>query len=224
VILALSFRVVVSDPAGDAAQAMTLVDLTHPFAEPMPGYPGDPPVKLAPIAEMEGCPLYQVTTGMHVGTHMDAPLHLLPSGATIADLPLAKCVGRGVLIDARGRDVIDGSFLTSVALQRGDIVLVLTGFSSRFHQPAYYRDYPEVSASFADALVAAGASILGLDTPSPDRAPYQIHHTLLAAGVLIVENLTNLETLLHAPEFEVIALPVKFQAEAAPARVIERIP
>jgi kynurenine formamidase len=202
---------------------MQFIDLTHTFADPMPAFPGDPPAKLVPHHTTEGCPLYQVNTGMHVGTHMDAPLHMLPEGVSISKLPLQKFLGRGLLIDARGSAAIDVDLLTGVNLQRGDIVLVLTGSSSRFHEPIYYEQYPEVSDAFAAALVNAGVSILGLDTPSPDRSPYLIHRTLLRAGVLIVENLTNLEALLNVNSFEVIALPTKFQAEAAPVRVIARI-
>jgi len=65
--------------------------------------------------------------------------------------------------------------------------------------------------------------LLGLDTPSPDRAPYPIHRQLLGAEIVIVENLTHLDRLLGIANFEVIALPVKFQAEAAPARVVARV-
>jgi kynurenine formamidase len=71
--------------------------------------------------------------------------------------------------------------------------------------------------------VKASVSAVGLDTPSPDREPFSIHRQLLGSGVLIIENLTKLEGLVGATPYEVIALPIKFQAEAAPARVIARM-
>lgn len=48
------------------------------------------------------------------------------------------------------------------------------------------------------------------------------HKTLLGNGILIMENLVNLEKLLDIPSFEVIALPMKLQADAAWVRVVVR--
>ena len=79
--------------------------------------------------------------------------------------------------------------------------------------------YDAVAPDFARELVSLGASIIGLDTPSPDRAPFEVHKILLAGQVLIIENLTNLEALVAVDNFDVVALPTKLQCEAAPVRV-----
>jgi kynurenine formamidase len=202
---------------------MRLIDLTHAFAEPMPVFPGDPPPRLRQTGELDGAPMFELTTGMHVGTHIDAPLHVFPEGASMADIPVERFIGPGVLIDARGRERIEGSLLEGVELAAGVVVVVCTGLSARFHEAIYYEEYPEVAADFAAALVRAHVRMLALDTPSPDRAPYAMHKVLLGAGVLIAENLTNLEALIGVGEFEVIALPLKLQAEAAPARILARL-
>lgn len=65
--------------------------------------------------------------------------------------------------------------------------------------------------------------MVGTDTPSPDKSPYLIHKILLKGDVLIIENLTNLESLLSHSEFEVIALPIRFEAEASPIRVVAKV-
>lgn len=200
-----------------------LVDLTHCFVEPMPAFPGDPAAKLRISAMVDGCPYYEAVFGMHIGTHLDAPLHMIPGGPDVSALPLEKLAAPAVLVDARGEREIGLDLLRGISLAPGCIVLVLTGFSAIFHSPEYYETYPEVSESFAAELVKAGVAMLGLDTPSPDRAPYLIHKLLLGSGILILENLTNLESLVGATAFEVIALPVKFQAEAAPVRAIARL-
>jgi arylformamidase len=57
---------------------------------------------------------------------------------------------------------------------------------------------------------------------SPDHEPFNVHKILLSAGVLIIENLTNLDEL-SGKEFTVYALPVKLQIDGAPARVIAQI-
>lgn len=202
---------------------MRLIDLTHAFAEPMPVFPGDPPPRLRPTSDLGGAPMFELCTGMHVGTHIDAPLHLFPTAAPIAEIAVEHFIGPGILIDARGRSIIDASLLDEIELRPGAIVVVCTGFSAHFRDPSYYRDYPELAEDFAAALANANVCMLALDTPSPDRAPYALHKVLLGAGILIAENLTNVEALVGAGEFELIALPLKLQAEAAPARIVARL-
>jgi kynurenine formamidase len=204
---------------------MTCIDLTRIFTANMPVFPGDPPARLTPVANFDthGYNNYEIASGMHAGTHIDAPLHMLPDGRGISDIPVAEFIGRGRLIDARGAGVAGPELLGKAAVQPGDIVLVLTGFSDSFGESRYYTDYPEISEAFAAGLVERGARMLGLDTPSPDREPYRVHKLLLASGILIIENLTNLAALLDVGTFEIIALPVRFHTDAAPARVIARV-
>ena len=204
---------------------MDIVDLTHTFDDSMPVYSGDPASKISFLNKMasEGYSVSQITTGMHTGTHIDGPLHVIEGGMPLSEVPVERFIGRGVLIDARGKKSIDADLLADVPLRRKDIVLVLTGCSALFRAPSYYRDYPLVTARFAEALAEVGVNMLGLDTPGPDGPPFVIHRLLLTAQVLIIENLTNLRTLLDIPEFEVFALPARFRTEAAPARVIARV-
>lgn len=204
---------------------MKIIDLTHTFSDDMPVYPGDPIPELVQIAHIakEGYTDYKITTGMHVGTHMDAPLHMLESGKKLSEIEPQQFIGRGVLIDARGKNVIDDSLLIGLSKEKTDIVLVMTGFYKKFHSPEYYESYPEISEPFAQKIISLGIKMVGIDTPSPDRPPFKIHKLLLGNNVLIVENLTNLEPLLGVSSFEVLALPTKFDAEAAPVRVLARL-
>lgn len=205
---------------------MRLIDLTQPFTVSMPVFPGDPEAALKRVSDFQdghGYTAFAVSAGLHTGTHMDAPLHMIPDGARLSDIPAERFFGRGVLVDARGKDRVDIELLKGIALRPGDMVLVLTGFSHRFREPSYFQDYPEISERFAEVLVRAGVSVLGLDTPSPDREPYAVHKRLLGNGILIIENLTNLEALADRQILEVIALPVKFEADAGPVRVVARI-
>src|SRR3954468_20580827 len=111
---------------------MRLIDLSHAFAEPMPVFPGDPPPRLRPTGELEGAPMFELTTGMHVGTHIDAPLHVFPEGASIAEIPAERLMGPGVLIDARGVERIGAALLEGVELRASAVVVVWTGFGARF--------------------------------------------------------------------------------------------
>jgi kynurenine formamidase len=65
--------------------------------------------------------------------------------------------------------------------------------------------------------------LFGIDTLSPDASPFSTHDVLLGNGILIAENLTNLDKLLEIKEFTVLALPLKVVADSAPARIIAMI-
>lgn len=204
---------------------MKYLDLTHTFKPVMPVYPGDPAPELHKTAfiEKDGLVHYELKTGMHAGTHMDAPLHMIAGGKYLSDYGAEKFFGRGVLIDARGQTSIHANLLSTAGLQAGDIVLVMTGMDKKFRDQEYYNNYPEVTKEFAQALIDSGTSIFGLDTPSPDTSPYNVHKILLAKEILIIENLTNLESLINHQNFEIIALPVKLETEAAPCRVVAKL-
>lgn len=204
---------------------MSFIDLTHKFIEDMPVYPGDtkPELKEASTVEKDGFGHFWVSTGMHVGTHIDAPLHFIAGGKKLSEFPVEKFIGRGVLVDARDK-VIDSTLLKESDIQKGDIVLIWTDVSRRFRDADYYTNTPVLTEEFAHALVAAGVKMVGMDMNGPDKEPFNVHKILLGADILIIENLTGLEQLVGVKEFEVIALPVKFETEAAPARVVARIP
>ncbi len=201
---------------------MHYLDLTRSFNDQLAVYPGDPQpaVKTVNTVEADGFTWCEVTTGMHVGTHLDAPLHFISNGKRMHEMPVEKFFGRGIALDARERKMIDVDLLDGVALQAGDIVLVCTGWSSRFSEEAYFTDYPDMTVAFAQRLIDAGVSLVGSDSASPDHDPFETHKALLGAEVLIIENLVNLEKLLDAGPFTVIALPAKYETEAAPVRVV----
>jgi len=203
---------------------MKYIDLTHTFEQNMPVYPGDPEPELKQIAfvDKDGYNDFQITSGMHVGTHMEAPFHMFQNGKRLSEYPPERFFGKGHLIDAR-KQSIEASLLEGKEILKGDIVLIMTSFSDKFGTPEYYELYPEINPSFASKLIELGVSLVGIDSPSPDRDPFTIHKLLLGSEILIIENLTNLESLLEQSEFAVVALPSKYDCEAAPVRVIAEI-
>ncbi len=204
---------------------MRYLDLTRTFIHNMPVYPGDPSPELIKTEDLykEGYMGYQIKTGMHVGTHIDAPFHMLEDGKRLSEITVNKYFGRGYLIDARGKSIIDIEVLNGLSIERDSIILIMTGFSGKYGQPEYYENYPEISEKLATRLVELGMKIVGLDSPSPDRPPFNIHKLLLKQEILIIENLMNLEGLLNVSSFEIFALPMKLYAEAAPVRVVAKI-
>lgn len=204
---------------------MPIIDLTHTFTSSMPVYPGDSTPELVQIARLteHGYNDFQLKTGMHVGTHMDGPLHMLPSGKKLSEYPAHHFFGPGRLVDARGKSAIDEELLEGAFLSRGGIIVVHSDFSGKFGTEDYFENYPEVTEAFAQKLISMGIKIVALDTPSPDRAPFKIHKMLLEKDILIIENLANTAALIGLAEFEIIALPSKFHCDSAPVRVVAKV-
>jgi kynurenine formamidase len=201
---------------------MQIFDLSHPFEHNMPVYPGDIPVKLRQTVFINdhGYNNHYLETGMHVGTHMDAPLHMLENGCMISELGVNQFVGRGILINAVDMDQDRILHTIEENVSKGDIVLFRFDYSKHFGSPDYYYKYPEISETVAEKLVSLEVKMIGMDTPSPDRNPFQVHKILLAKNIPIVENLCNLDKLEKCNEFRVIALPLRIHADGSPTRVI----
>ena len=186
-------------------------------------YPWDPIPELTQIAflERDGYNDFHVSTGMHVWTHMDAPLHMIQNWKYLTEYPVDKFFNKWHLIDAREKP-INSKLLNNKNIHPWDMVLIWTGFEQYYWTSYYYESYPEIMPDFANKIVELWVSIVGVDTPSPDRAPYDIHKILLSKDVLIIENISNLH-LLQDKEFTITALPAKFYSEAAPVRVVAKL-
>lgn len=203
---------------------MKLIDLTHTFTSDMPVFPGDKAPSLHDEYDNENNILhYFVTTGMHVGTHLDGPVHMVKGARKLSEISPDRFIANGHVIDVRGKKKIDVDSLAGKEIKAGDCVLFFTGFSEKFRDAEYFENYPVLTEALAHKLVELQVKFIGTDACGPDSDPYMIHRILLGKEILILENLTNLSELLALKHFEVIALPAKFDADAAPVRVIARI-
>lgn len=205
---------------------MKIIDLTHTFTNDMPVYPGDPKPSLEQAAFIEKDTFndHKLTTVMHVGTHMDAPLHMIEGGKTMDKITPDKFIGKGVVIDVRGKNKIDASVLENIQVEEGSVILLYTGFGSKYRTEEYFKGYPELAEDFANKMVELKVKIVGMDILGPDYdKPWATHKILLGSEILILENLDNLDQLLDVENFEVVALPLKLRADAAPVRVIAKV-
>ena len=201
------------------------IDLSHAISQAMPCYPGDPPVSLVQqtTLQQEGYNNFLLSTGIHSGTHIDGPMHLTSSLTRIAELPMDQFAGPGYLVNVVGQKNIDLPDAAFDQLLPGSVVLFYTGFDQYFTGKAYYQAHPTLSETTAMHLVKKQVKMVGIDFPSPDYPPFNIHQILLSNNILILENLTNLSALLPYREFELLAFPLKIQADSSPVRVVARI-
>jgi kynurenine formamidase len=159
---------------------------------------------------------------------MDAPAHFYNGVPTIEQVPLDRCTGPAVLIDAshlgsRGEITPADLIAHADAVAATGKVVFRTGWSARWGQDDYFRDFPVLTEATAEWLVARGVHLVGVDTPSVDREPNPAHFVLLGAHAVIVENLTALEAI-PGDVFELIVLPLPLRGlEASPVRAVARV-
>lgn len=203
-------------------------DLSHPITEGMVTYPGLPTPRITThlsreTAEEHYGPGIRFHIGIvelctNTGTYLDVPFHRYDDGYDLAALDLERVAGvPGVVLDKRGQQVVE---LTDADLAglAGHAVLIRTDHSVHWGTDAYFTAHPHLSAASAQALVDAGVACVGIDslnidgTTTPDGAPTgerPVHSTLLAAGIPIIEHLTNLG-----------ALPDRFTFTAVPPKIV----
>ena len=199
---------------------MKCIDLTRTITSDFPCWPNDPPFTLKQIVKYGFVVDNILQTGMHIGTHIDVAQHMIEGGKSLAHYPPEKFIGRGVLIDAHDRETLDIDLLKDIDIQPDDIVFILTGCDKKFGTAEYFEKYPVFTEAFAQKLVEKKVKIVGMDSPTPDNHPFPVHKILLKNDVLIIEMLTNLDQLLGIAEFNVIALPPKFDTAGSFIRVI----
>lgn len=188
-------------------------------------YPGDSAVSLTQsnYLNKDGYCNHQLSINMHAGTHIDGPMHLIKSDTYLSEISLNTFVGQGVALDVSGMSEIDYKESYEQFVPERCILLLHTGYSQYFGQDRYFSDHPALTAAFAQFLIRKQIKMVGVDMPSPDHFPFEIHKLLFEHQILIAENLTNVEQLLYIPSFEVIALPLLIRADSSIARIIARI-
>jgi kynurenine formamidase len=186
---------------------VTLIDLSHAVGHGTITYPGLPAPSISDHLSREASSsryaggttfrIARVEMVGNTGTYVDAPSHRWDDGADLAALPLESVADLdGVVIDARqlGR-AIGATPLEDVA---GRAVLFHTGWSRHFGTPAYGAGSPYLTRAAVEALIAAKARLVGIDSLNIDDTAdltRPAHSLLLRAGIPIVEHLTALDQL-----------------------------
>jgi kynurenine formamidase len=196
-----------------------LVDLSHPIEHDMITYPGLPGPQIGDHLSREASRAHyapgtefqigRIEMVSNTGTYLDTPAHRYPDGHDLSGLPLervANVPGVCVRVDAPsvGPDLLAGLDV------RGCAVLFATGWDRHWRTDRYGDpSHPYVEVDTADALIAGGAVLAGIDSVNIDDTrgnARPIHSALLAAGILVVEHLTALDRLVGR-QFRFFAVP-----------------
>jgi arylformamidase len=199
-------------PARSKPRVAGFVDLSHDIRAGLVTYPGLPAPAITPhLTRAQSREHYApgtefamdlITLIGNTGTYLDSPFHRYEGGTDLAGLPLeslvdlpaevfhftdylAAAAGRGISAETlAGRDLA------------GSAVLLHTGWDRHFGEPAYGTGAPFLTEDGARFLVDEGVALVGIDslniddTESGGERP--VHSQLLAAGIHVVEHLTNL--------------------------------
>lgn len=218
--------------SGFCRNAVKVVDLTMEIRGlSTPVFPGYPQPLKSSLYTIEEHGYYSCiwTFVDHTATHVDSPAHFVKDGKSVEKIPLSSVVSRGLVLDFR--NVKPKHKITASELEeklgkarkpKNFVILFLTGYS-RFAGSKKWFKHPEIGEDACKLLTKEGVSAVGIDAPSPDRAPFLAHRILLSKGVVIFENLTNLEKLL-GKEFTFVGAPLLLHGgSASPVRAFALI-
>jgi arylformamidase len=205
-----------------------IVDLSHPITHGMPVYPGDAEVDVARAVQWDsaGYNLTNLTMCAHAGTHVDSPFHFIRDGVTVDQLSLDVLVGPAEVLDLG--ELAPNSDITAAMLEpfsdrlsEGSRVLLRTGWSKRFGNPEFFTEHPNLTQDAAKWLADRKVALLGIEQPSlHTKENMAVHRVILGAGIVLIENLTNLDQLSRDRAF-LVALPINLVGcDGAPIRVI----
>ncbi|MCS7269197.1 MAG: cyclase family protein [Geminicoccaceae bacterium] len=216
---------------------MRIVDLTRPVVDHFRW-----PVERTLLKDHAKGDLFQITRlglGTHAFTHVDAPRHYFPEGATTSDVPLEATVGPAAVIDlfdVRPNEAVDARRLASRAahLRAGDVALLATAWDRRhpIEDDRFWREAPFLTRDAAEWLLARGIKALAVDFPQDfvirdlldgivrPIEEHVTHDVLLRRGVILIEYLANTQALERERVF-LCCLPLKIpDCDGAPARVV----
>ncbi|MEX2182687.1 MAG: cyclase family protein [Gemmatimonadaceae bacterium] len=206
-----------------------LHDISVAFDAATPAWPGDTPFTCGwswAIADGASVNVSRWDTSPHVGTHADAPLHVLADGASADRLPIAPFLGAAVVVDVAP---------DAVALSVADLVRagfpvgaprLLLRTSCSTASGRFPERWPALTQEAAAALTRAGLLLLGVDAPSVDERESKalpVHRALFAGGAYVLENL-DLRAI-RPGAWDLVALPLRTgPCDAAPVRAFLRPP
>ncbi len=194
------------------------IDLTHTISETTLCYPGDPSLVIKNRADypQQVFHMDEITTAMHVGTHLDSPYHFIENGKKLHELDINLFIQNANVIHVIPKDgVIYSSDIQSELdklANHQSILLIDSKHSTYFDTPAYFHDCPRFEDTLTELLIKYQIKVLGLDLPTimySTDSPLKAHLETLGNNIIIIEGLHNLDQCSSLVEF--IGLPLKIK-------------
>ncbi len=213
---------------------MRLIDLSQPVYHESPNYPTHPAVRCEVLTDhpTDGWRTEMLVFPSHTGSHLDAPLHKIPTGISIDAFPLETFAGPAFIADLRDSEPVR-KITAEVLLAKlprdlaGAAVILGTGWGAKRSRSEEWQHLsPRLTVEGAEWLVSSGVRGVGIDhfsvggTTEPENSA--THSTLLGAHVWILEDLRLPEDVFSIPQPCMLwCLPVHLKGHGgAPCRPV----
>ncbi|MBR3118014.1 arylformamidase [Oceanobacillus profundus] len=201
------------------------IDISQALTNDIAHWPGDTPFnyKLSATKEQTGSAnIGEITTSLHIGTHIDAPFHFNSNGKTVDQLDLDLYIGKAIVIDVSHTDNITAAVLENYQFDYATRLLLRTSLPN--NPKRFPREFPYLDPEIAQFLSEKGIQLLGVDIPSvdaPDSKELTTHHALHRHGIHILENIMLKHVI--PGSYDLIALPLAIHgADGSPVRAVLR--
>ena len=177
--------IAIFDPTGNARieagskegrTGLTVHSLGHTFTQFMPEWPSSPSVNIDVVKFHARDGVYQTQWEgiMHRCTHMDAPLHVTECTPSINDYAVWRMFGTGVVVDAPkdkwGVIAAEDLENSNPKIQKGDIVMINTGFHHKWADTDEYFAYgPGADATAAQWAIDHEVKVMGYGCQANDH-------------------------------------------------------
>ncbi len=202
---------------------MKIYDISHTLQEGVPAWPGDWQFYREVSSRIEGgegSNSSNIRTALHTGTHLDAPKHTIENGLTVDQISLSVAIGPVLVISVNGPVIGVDDLKSVVAKKARRVIFRCPGLDAQLR--SFPEDFTYPGPDAANLLVEAGVLLVGTNAPSvdpPDSVALKTHRILMAAGIVVLENLFLDEV--PDGEYELIALPLKIAGgDGSPVRAV----
>lgn len=218
---------------------MKIIELSHCLKNKIPIFPGDPEFSLKNISPKEEYYLSELKSGLHSGTHIDAPLHYIKNGKKVNEISLNELIGNAIIFkldlesmnktddkkkietnDIKNLEIIEEKLNKKINPKKSEnpkyeIAILKTEWCNNWQNKNYFHENPYLSNEFAEYLIENNIKTLAIDTCSVDKwEESTIHKKLLKNNINIIENLTNTEKLVKNSYYTEF-IPLNINAEAS---------
>lgn len=202
-------------------------DISVLLGEKSIDYPGDTPYSRESLSTIDEGGVYELsklTLSAHSGTHLDTPAHFFANGKTVDQYKIENFIFSALVVDIKNETAVTSAHLADVAVKPGDALLLRTdnSTSGRCRSGVFSEQLVYLTKGAAEVCVEKKVALVGIDSITVEQFgndAFDVHRTLLAAGVLVLESIDLNH--IFAGKYMLYCLPLKMKgAEASPVRAI----
>jgi len=206
-------------------EGVNYIDISPEISASLAVFPGDVKFSRNVSYDVEGgdhMTLSSIETTLHIGAHADGPCHYEKGGEGIGVRSLDYYIGTCQVIDL-SRVVVRGGKVVSDDFNKFNFetsrILIKT---DSYDHKKWSDDFVSISNNALKVLAEKGVKLVGIDTPSIDKADsrdLEGHQTVSKNNMAILEGLDLSEV--SEGKYQLIALPLKIKnGDASPVRAV----